>query len=176
MNWRVPPATEKLRLMIRSPSHGSIPASTSCRFNLFRSFPLKTASTVQRSAPVRMSDLSARSPSKSCNAPMMIDFPAPVSPVTAIKPGVICHSSSSTSARFLIRNKFSTAGIGEVKNPWFRVESSDLEDFKPSPGNFQCFRLVRRLVERLQDEWWNPKYESRAERRTGLKFGKEFVA
>ena len=48
---------------------------------------LKTASTVHCSAPVRMSDLSARSPSKSCSAPMMIDLPAPVSPVTAVKPG-----------------------------------------------------------------------------------------
>src|SRR3984893_2806781 len=42
---------------------------------------------------------------------MMIDLPAPVSPVMAVKPGAICHSSSSTSARFLIRNKFRIAGI-----------------------------------------------------------------
>ena len=48
---------------------------------------MKTASTVQVSAPVRMSDLSARSPRKSCSAPMMIDLPAPVSPVMAVKPG-----------------------------------------------------------------------------------------
>jgi hypothetical protein len=44
---------------------------------------------------------------------MMIDFPAPVSPVIAINPGLICHSSSSTSARFLIRSSVRTAGIFE---------------------------------------------------------------
>ncbi len=44
---------------------------------------------------------------------MMIDFPAPVSPVTATNPGPICHSSSSTSARFLIRNSVRTADIRE---------------------------------------------------------------
>src|SRR5438132_10164311 len=96
---------------MRSFSHGSIPASTSSGFNFCKSFPLKTASTVQSSAPVRISDLSARSPNKSCSAPMMIDFPAPVSPVTATNPGSICHSSSSTSARFLIRNSVRTADI-----------------------------------------------------------------
>src|SRR5262245_51968749 len=74
---------------------------------------VKTASTVQRSAPVRISDLSARSPSKSCSAPIIIDFPAPVSPVTATNPGPICHASSSTSARFLIRNSVRNTGIRE---------------------------------------------------------------
>ena len=42
---------------------------------------------------------------------MMIDLPAPVSPVTAVNPGPICHSSSSTSASFLIRSKLRTIGI-----------------------------------------------------------------
>src|SRR5215471_17280691 len=111
MNCRFVPVEERVRFRIKSFSHGSIPASASCGFNFCKSFPLKTASTVQRSAPVRISDLSARSPSKSCSAPMMIDFPAPVSPVIATNPGAICHSSSSTSARFLIRNSVRTADI-----------------------------------------------------------------
>src|SRR5262249_2950990 len=81
------------------------------------SFPLKTASAMHRSAPVRISDLSARSPSKSCSAPMMIDFPAPVSPVTAMNSAPICHSSSSTSARFLIRSRVRMAGIERLKVP-----------------------------------------------------------
>src|SRR5580765_382677 len=113
MNCRFVPVEERVRFRIRSFSHGSIPASASCGFNFCKSFPLKTASTVQRSAPVRISDLSARSPSKSCSAPMMIDFPAPVSPVTATNPGPNCHSSSSTSASFLIRNSVRTADIPE---------------------------------------------------------------
>src|SRR5438552_17861678 len=49
---------------MRSFSHGSIPASASCAFSFCRPCPLKTASTVQISVPVRINDLSARSPSK----------------------------------------------------------------------------------------------------------------
>src|SRR5205823_9616876 len=111
---------------MRSFSDGSIPASTSCGLRFFKSPPANTASTVQRSVPVLMSDLSARSPSKSCSAPMMIDLPAPVSPVTAMNPGAICHSSSSTSARFLIRSRFRAAAIGRVESYSLRVESSNL--------------------------------------------------
>src|SRR5438094_8587850 len=116
--------------MIRSSSHGSIPASTSSGFSFCRSRPAKTASTVQRSAPVRIRDLSARSPSKSCSAPMMIDFPAPVSPVTATNPGPICNSSSSTNARFLIRNSVRTADIREpdqshARNPRLQISPNN---------------------------------------------------
>src|SRR5213595_1894914 len=130
MNWRVPLIAEKLRLIIRPFSDGSIPASTSCGFSFCRSSPLKIASTVQRSAPVRISDLSARSPSKSCSAPIMIDFPAPVSPVTATNPGPNCHSSSSTSARFLIRNSVRTADIRKphqchARKPRLQISPSD---------------------------------------------------
>src|SRR6266446_7313127 len=126
MNCRLIPVEESVRFRMRSLSHGSTPASTSCGLRFCRPVPLKTASTVQRSAPVRMSDLSARSPSKSCSAPMMIVFPAPVSPVTAIKPGPICHWSSSTSARFFIRNRVRMAGIRYVESYWLRAESHSL--------------------------------------------------
>src|SRR5207302_7171766 len=40
--------------------------------------------------------LSARSPSNNWSAPIMIDLPAPVSPVIAVNPGEISHSKSST--------------------------------------------------------------------------------
>src|SRR5215831_2650251 len=116
MNCRFVPVDERVRFRIKSSSHGSTPASASCEFNFRNSFPLKTASTVQRSAPVRISDLSARSPNKRCSAPIMIDFPAPVSPVIAINPGYTCHSSCSTSARFLIRNSVRTADIPEARS------------------------------------------------------------
>src|SRR6476659_6674111 len=130
MNCRLVPAEERVRFRIKSSPHGSTPASLSCGLTFCNSAPLKTASTVQRSAPVRISDLSARSPSKSCSAPMMIDFPAPVSPVTATNPGSICHSSSSTSARFLIRNSVRTADIPEpdqshARNPRLQISPSD---------------------------------------------------
>src|SRR4029077_9941679 len=130
MNCRLVPVEARLRLRIKSFSHGSIPASTSNGFNFCKSFPLKTASTVQRSAPVRISDLSARSPSKSCSAPIIIDLPAPVSPVIATNPGPICHSSSSTSARFLIRNSVRTADIRELdeshaRNPRLQISPNN---------------------------------------------------
>ena len=63
-NWRFVPVVEKLRLTISSPSHGSMPASLSCGFSLSSSAPVNTASTAQTSAPVRINDLSVRSPSK----------------------------------------------------------------------------------------------------------------
>ena len=40
----------------------------------------------------------------------MIDFPEPVSPVTAVKPGASAHASSSTSARLRMRSEVSVAG------------------------------------------------------------------
>src|SRR5262245_17245172 len=113
MNCRFVPVEERVRFKIKPSSHGSTPASASFGLSFCNSAPLKTASTVQRSAPVRISDLSARSPSNSCSAPMIIDFPAPVSPVIATNPGPICHSSASTSARFLIRNSVRIADIRE---------------------------------------------------------------
>src|SRR5262245_43739010 len=130
MNCRLVPVEDRVRFRIKSSSHASTPASASFGFNFCKSFPLKTASTVQRSAPVRISDLSARSPSKSCKAPIIIDFPAPVSPVIATNPGPICHSSSSTSARFLIRNNVRTADIREphqshARNPRLQISPNN---------------------------------------------------
>src|SRR6478752_9973531 len=130
MNCRLVPVAERVRFRIKSSSHGSTPASTSFGLSFCNSAPLKTASTVQRSAPVRISDLSARSPSKSCSAPIMIDFPSPVSPVTATNPAPICHSSSSTSARFLILNSVRTADIPELdqshaRNPRLQISPGD---------------------------------------------------
>jgi hypothetical protein len=46
-----------------------------------------TASTEQLSLPVRMSERSARSPRTRLSAPMMMDLPAPVSPVMTLQPG-----------------------------------------------------------------------------------------
>src|SRR5205823_10951073 len=130
MNCRLVPVEERVRFRIKSSSHSSMPAPASCGLSLRTSVPVKTASTVQRSAPVRIRDLSARSPSKSCRAPIMIDFPAPVSPVIATNPGSNCHSSSSTSARFLIRNSVRTADIREpdqshARNPRLQISPNN---------------------------------------------------
>src|SRR6266403_2964493 len=83
---------------------------------------------------------------------MMIDFPAPVSPVTATNPGPSCHSSSSTSARFLIRNSVRTADIREpdqshARNPRLQISPSnsafalfdELDDFGDLFGLRQFF-------------------------------------
>ncbi len=70
----------------------------------------KTASTEQESSPVRINDFSARSPSTSLRAPTMTDFPAPVSPVTLIKPGPSSHESSSTKAKLRILRSVSIWG------------------------------------------------------------------
>ena len=147
MNCRFVPVEERVRFRIRSFSHGSIPASVSRGFNFCKSFPLKTASTVQTLAPVRIRDLSARSPSKCCSAPIIIHFPAPVSPVIATNPGPICHSSSSTSARFLIRNSVRTADIREpdeshARNPRLQISPNNsalaLFDELNEFGDFFC--------------------------------------
>ena len=70
----------------------------------------KTASTVQPSAPPRIRVRSARSPNKRSRAPMIMDFPAPVSPVIALNPGCNCSVRSATNARFLMRNVVNMSG------------------------------------------------------------------
>ncbi len=123
-NCRLLPPAEKLRLTRSSPSPGSTPDSSKRRLSSDKPLPAKIASTVHASAPVRMSDLSARSPRSNLSAPIMIDLPAPVSPVTAVKPGCRFHSKSSTRARFLIRSKLNTAAMPEK----LTVESRGLPD------------------------------------------------
>ena len=114
MNWRLAPAVEKARLrMSEASSQGSTPWASSLALIAWESVRAKTASTVQLSAPERMRDLSARSPRMSLRAPTMIDFPAPVSPVTAVKPGVRIQVSSSTRARLRMRSEVRVAGTGE---------------------------------------------------------------
>ena len=112
MNCRLVPLVENTRFRINCPSsHGSTPCSSSHALSGFNSRAANTASTVQLSAPERMSDLSARSPSTSLSAPTMMLFPEPVSPVTAMKPGPSSHSSSSTRARLRIRSETSMGRV-----------------------------------------------------------------
>ena len=55
-------------------------------------------------APCRMTVLSARSPASRLSAPSRMLLPAPVSPVTAVKPASKSSDTSSSSARFRIRS------------------------------------------------------------------------
>ena len=118
-NWRPAPSAESARLISNCPSaQGSAPCSTS-RASISRGLSTaKTASTVQDSAPLRMSDLSARTPRSSCKAPMRMDLPAPVSPVMATMPGPGSHARSSTSARFLMRRDASVATTQHLMPRW----------------------------------------------------------
>ncbi len=58
----------------------------------------------------------ARSPMSRPKASMMIDFPAPVSPVIAVNPGASSHCRSSTKARFLIRRRVKIEGKLSLKS------------------------------------------------------------
>ena len=70
----------------------SKPASSS---NAFSTGMLSnSADTSVRVAPSRITLVSARAPVTSCKASIKIDFPAPVSPVSTVKP---CNRSSSNS-------------------------------------------------------------------------------
>src|SRR6266513_2226260 len=71
-------------------SHSPIPGSESMA---------NSAVTSARSAPERTCSLPARSPSVNDRASIRIDFPAPVSPVRAVKPGRNSSSRRSTIAK-----------------------------------------------------------------------------
>ncbi len=70
---------------------------------------------MQLSAPARISDLSVRSPSSNFSAPMMIDFPDPVSPVTDDEPAdnTPVEIFGIKGARFWMRSEESMAGNGD---------------------------------------------------------------
>ena len=61
---------------------------------------VKTSSTSAYSAPVRIISLSALAPSATLIEPMIMDLPAPVSPVRIFRPSPKVTSISSIKARF----------------------------------------------------------------------------
>ena len=65
------------------------------------------AASSQRSAPERMTFLSARSPRSSEMVLMSTDLPAPVSPVITLKPSSNSTSAASIRARFFILTHWS---------------------------------------------------------------------
>ena len=64
---------------------------------------LTVAQISARSAPARMMSAVARAPPARVSASTMIDLPAPVSPVSTVRPGAKSSSTVSTMARSRIR-------------------------------------------------------------------------
>ncbi len=79
--------------------------------------PVNTAETRALSAPVRISSRDVRSPRTALRASTMIDLPAPVSPLSTLKPGPNAMSADSMTAMFWI---FSSESIG---SPLYRPMS-----------------------------------------------------
>ena len=99
-----PAGTSRLRTSVPSLS---MPRASSAASRSRRSPTSNTPSTVALSAPVRTKSLEARSPIRSPSAPTMIDFPAPVSPVSTLKPRASGSVTASMIARFRMRSSVS---------------------------------------------------------------------
>ena len=85
------------RCISREPSSSGV---TPCSSAMAESTPENTALTNALSAPVRMSSRLVRWPSTALRASMTMDLPAPVSPVSALKPASNRMSASSMMAIF----------------------------------------------------------------------------
>src|SRR5512137_2587066 len=74
-----------------------------------------TPSTSARSHPARTASLSALLPSSRPTASMMIDLPAPVSPVSTLKPAVSCRRRRSMMAKSMMVSSESIALFHEAQ-------------------------------------------------------------
>ena len=100
-----------------------------------------------RAHPVRITEVSARSPRTSPRASINMDFPAPVSPVRTVRPSLNDNSTFSTTARLLILRCFNiilklfvrTGGC----HPWRDIRRFD----KPQPRH--PWLTVRRETDTL---------------------------
>ncbi len=88
MNDAPRPVAFSTRRRMTAPSSGSIPCAAS-HDAASPALPTPiTPDTAVSSAPARMIEVSALSPSSRPRAPTRIDFPAPVSPVRTFRPPV----------------------------------------------------------------------------------------
>ena len=111
------PSAKMVRVTRSSPpSVGSRSMSLS-RSSISAGRPVNTAETRALSAPVRISSRDVRSPRTALRASTMIDLPAPVSPLSTLKPGPNAMSADSMTAMFWI---FSSESIG---SPLYRPMS-----------------------------------------------------
>src|SRR5450631_1436107 len=74
----------------------------------------KVAETSARSAPWRTTSAPARPPARSCSASTTMDLPAPVSPVSTVKPGRHSISMASMMAKSRICSEVSTGSSAGV--------------------------------------------------------------
>ena len=94
------------------------------------------ASAMALVLPCRMTSVSARSPNIIFNAPIMMDLPAPVCPVSMFSPGPNSTSSSSIKAKsFMYRLRIISVFYIESKYP------TSLSSFKEKFEKVLCFRL-----------------------------------
>src|SRR5450432_426849 len=118
LSCRPAPSASRLawttRLTTSSRSTGN-PAETSFADTLDAGASSKSASTSASSAPLRTSSGRARAPSTSDSASTSIDLPAPVSPVTTLKPGESSSSSRSINTIFRTLSWASTTGRGRAR-------------------------------------------------------------
>ena len=91
------------------------------------------AASSARSAPGRSWRSSKRSPSSSASASSRIDLPAPVSPVSTVKPGSSSRSSASTTTKLRIESRRS---IG--RRDGARVSAGASGDAQPLGVSLQC--------------------------------------
>ena len=100
------PVLDIVRLKTTSPLLALMPnserISNVCRFVIS-----KTLSTVAEDSPVRIKLESALPPRIRLRASIIIDFPAPVSPVSAVRPDVNSTFRLSIIAKLFILNSFS---------------------------------------------------------------------
>src|SRR5688572_10051300 len=113
---RVRPADVTSRLSTTRASSVSMPRVSNSSRSSERDAVSNTPSTVARSVPVRTTSAAPRSPSNKPSAPTMMDFPAPVSPVSTLNPGPSGSVSDSMIAKFLIRSSVSIPGLISFRN------------------------------------------------------------
>ena len=103
---RLLPSVLRSRYSINIPSSTSMPFSSSI-FNISGLSIVNIASTTAFFSPLRIMDLLVRSPNTILIESMIIDLPAPVSPVSTLKPLLNSISASSMTAMFFMCNRSS---------------------------------------------------------------------
>ena len=105
-------SVRRISTLAPAAASASVPASKPFCSSQSRSAagPLNSAATSARVAPSRTASAWVRSPSTNCSASMRMDLPAPVSPVSTVKPPANSSSSRSTMTKSRIDSASSIGG------------------------------------------------------------------
>ena len=103
------PCASSTRRSSTTPGSPASPCASSHASTIGRLVASNTADNSARSAPWRNCRNSKRSPSSNASASTSIDLPAPVSPVSTVKPGSNSTSSFSTTTKLRIDSACSIA-------------------------------------------------------------------